>query len=172
MVSAKSVTHEASALPSGQDKSLCHLSPRPLASITGRIDSGLPSFFSSRDDVQRYCTVQRAGIPIILLSCWHRRRRRQPDDGGWSVRQLWGKRWPRGWRRGQAQELHGLSSRQVLRRGLPEAHRKQHKKECKKRAAELKDEQLYSQGHERPEGNFCPICTLPIPLPMGATVAA
>ena len=128
--------------------------------------------FFSRDDVQRYCTVQRAGIPIILLSCWHRRRRRQPDDGGWSVRQLWGKRWPRGWRRGQAQELHGLSSRQVLRRGLPEAHRKQHKKACKKRAAELKDEQLYSQGHERPEGNFCPICTLPIPLPMGATVAA
>ena len=46
------------------------------------------------------------------------------------------------------------------------AHRKQHKKACKKRAAELKDEQLYSQGHERPEGDFCPICTLPIPLPM------
>ncbi|EJK48616.1 hypothetical protein THAOC_32572 [Thalassiosira oceanica] len=46
------------------------------------------------------------------------------------------------------------------------AHRKQHKKACKKRAAELKDERLYSQGHERPEGDFCPICTLPIPLPM------
>jgi len=46
------------------------------------------------------------------------------------------------------------------------AHRKQHKKACKKRAAELKDEQLYSQGHERPEGDFCPICTLPIPLPL------
>ncbi|EJK50322.1 hypothetical protein THAOC_30725 [Thalassiosira oceanica] len=44
------------------------------------------------------------------------------------------------------------------------AHRKQHKKACKQRAAELKDEQLYSQGHERPEGEFCPICTLPIPL--------
>ncbi|EJK61586.1 hypothetical protein THAOC_17901 [Thalassiosira oceanica] len=43
-------------------------------------------------------------------------------------------------------------------------HRKQHKKECKQRAAELKDEQLYSQGQERPEGDFCPICTLPIPL--------
>ena len=28
------------------------------------------------------------------------------------------------------------------------AHRKQHKKACKQRAAELKDEQLYSQGHE------------------------
>ncbi|EJK45067.1 hypothetical protein THAOC_36342, partial [Thalassiosira oceanica] len=46
------------------------------------------------------------------------------------------------------------------------AHRKQHKKACKKRAAELKDEELYSQGHEWPEGDFCPICTLPIPLPM------
>ncbi|EJK45066.1 hypothetical protein THAOC_36341, partial [Thalassiosira oceanica] len=43
------------------------------------------------------------------------------------------------------------------------AHRKQHKRACKKRAAELKDEQLYSQGRERPEGDFCPICTLPIP---------
>ncbi|EJK69874.1 hypothetical protein THAOC_08828, partial [Thalassiosira oceanica] len=49
------------------------------------------------------------------------------------------------------------------------AHRKQHKKECEQRFAELeaKDEQLYSQGHERPEGDFCPICTLPIQLPMG-----
>ena len=47
------------------------------------------------------------------------------------------------------------------------AHRKQHKEACKKRAAELKDEQLYSQGLERPEGDFCTICTLPIPLPMG-----
>ena len=46
------------------------------------------------------------------------------------------------------------------------AHRKQHKKACKKRAAELKAERLYGQGHERPEGDFCPICTLPIPLPM------
>ena len=46
------------------------------------------------------------------------------------------------------------------------AHRKQHKKACKQRAAQLKDEQLYSQGHERPEGDFCPICTLPIPLSM------
>ena len=45
-------------------------------------------------------------------------------------------------------------------------HRKQHKKACKKRAAELKDEQLYSQGLERPEGDFCPLCTLPIPSPL------
>ena len=46
-------------------------------------------------------------------------------------------------------------------------HRKQHRRACKQRAAELKDEQLCSQGLERPEGDFCPICTLPIPLPMG-----
>ena len=46
------------------------------------------------------------------------------------------------------------------------AHRKQHKKACKQRAAELKDEQLYSQGLGRHEGDFCPICTLAIPLPM------
>ena len=49
------------------------------------------------------------------------------------------------------------------------AHRNQHKKACKQRVAELKalkDEQLYSQGHERPDSDFCPICTLPIPLPM------
>ena len=46
------------------------------------------------------------------------------------------------------------------------AHRKQHWKACKQRAAELEDERLYSQGLERHEGDFCPICTLPIPLPM------
>jgi len=46
------------------------------------------------------------------------------------------------------------------------AHRKQHKKACKKRSAELKDERLYSQGHKRPEGDVCPICTLLIPIPM------
>jgi len=45
------------------------------------------------------------------------------------------------------------------------AHRKQHKKACRQRAAELKDERLYNQGHERPEADSCPICTLPIPLP-------
>ena len=46
------------------------------------------------------------------------------------------------------------------------AHRKQHKKACKQRAAELEDEQLYSQGLQRAEGDFCQICTLAIPLPM------
>ncbi|EJK67449.1 hypothetical protein THAOC_11512 [Thalassiosira oceanica] len=43
------------------------------------------------------------------------------------------------------------------------AHRKQHKRACKQRAAELEDERLYNQGHERPEGDSCPICALPIP---------
>ena len=47
------------------------------------------------------------------------------------------------------------------------AHRKQHKKACKKRAAELKDERLYSQGHKRQEGDFCPLCLLAIPFPLG-----
>ena len=46
------------------------------------------------------------------------------------------------------------------------AHHKQHKKTCKLRAAELEDEQLYRQGLERPEWHSCPICTLPIPLPI------
>ncbi|EJK56223.1 hypothetical protein THAOC_23934, partial [Thalassiosira oceanica] len=45
-------------------------------------------------------------------------------------------------------------------------HRKQHKKACKKRAAELKDEKLYSQGHKRPESDFCPLCLLAISFPM------
>ena len=45
------------------------------------------------------------------------------------------------------------------------AHRKQHKKACKQRSAELKDERLYSQGHERSEEEFCPICTQPVPIP-------
>ena len=43
-------------------------------------------------------------------------------------------------------------------------HRKHHKVACKKRAAELKDERLYTQGQERSENDFCLICTLPIQL--------
>ena len=42
-------------------------------------------------------------------------------------------------------------------------HRPQHKKECKKRVAELRDEILFKQ----PEGTHlgdCPICCLPVPL--------
>ena len=42
-------------------------------------------------------------------------------------------------------------------------HRSQHKEECKKRAAELRDEILFKQ----PESSFlgdCPICCLPLPI--------
>ena len=42
------------------------------------------------------------------------------------------------------------------------SHRKQHKKECRERAAELKDEALFSQGHESLFGE-CPICMIPLP---------
>jgi len=79
------------------------------------------------------------------------------------VRQLWQKRW----HRRQAQEVHILPPRQILQRELPEGPpQAQHKKACKKRAAELEDEELYGRGLERPEGYSCPICTLPIPLRM------
>ena len=40
-------------------------------------------------------------------------------------------------------------------------HRPQHKKECKKRAAELHDEKLFN---EPPPPEECPICMLPLPL--------
>ena len=43
-------------------------------------------------------------------------------------------------------------------------HRPQHKRACKKRAAELKDEVLFKQ----PESSYvgdCPICCLPMPVP-------
>ena len=47
------------------------------------------------------------------------------------------------------------------------AHRPQHKKACKKWAAELHDEQLFS---EPPSLEDCPICMIPLPLdPGGAT---
>ena len=41
------------------------------------------------------------------------------------------------------------------------AHRVQHKKACKKRAAELHDEELFK---EHPPRDECPICFLPLPL--------
>ena len=41
------------------------------------------------------------------------------------------------------------------------AHRPQHKKMCKKRAAELRDEKLFKQP---PPAEECPICMLPLPL--------
>ena len=41
------------------------------------------------------------------------------------------------------------------------AHWPKHKRECKKRAAELKDEALFKESSARDE---CPICLLPLPL--------
>ena len=41
------------------------------------------------------------------------------------------------------------------------AHRRQHKRECKKRVAEIFDETLFRQP---PLGEDCPICFLPLPL--------
>ena len=44
------------------------------------------------------------------------------------------------------------------------AHRPQHKKACKKRAAELHDEKLFKQP---PPPEDCPICMLPLPISPG-----
>ena len=44
-----------------------------------------------------------------------------------------------------------------------EDHMPEHKKECKKRAAELKDEILFKQPENNHYGD-CPICCLPIPI--------
>ena len=43
------------------------------------------------------------------------------------------------------------------------AHRKQHKRACKKRAAELRDELLFKQPESSCYGD-CPICCLPLPI--------
>src|SRR6056300_307543 len=42
-------------------------------------------------------------------------------------------------------------------------HRKKHKKTCKKRAAEIRDDKLFRQPDESHYGE-CPICCLPLPL--------
>ena len=42
-------------------------------------------------------------------------------------------------------------------------HRPQHKNECKKRAAELRDEILFKQTESRDLGD-CPICCIPLPI--------
>ncbi len=42
-------------------------------------------------------------------------------------------------------------------------HRSQHKKACKKRAAEIRDDRLFTQPEESHLGE-CPICCLPLPL--------
>ena len=44
-------------------------------------------------------------------------------------------------------------------------HRPKHKKECKKRAAELKDEILFKQPESSHYGD-CPICCVPLPIDM------
>ena len=44
------------------------------------------------------------------------------------------------------------------------AHRLQHKKACKKRAAELHDDALFKDPHPRED---CPICMLPLPIDPG-----
>ena len=44
-------------------------------------------------------------------------------------------------------------------------HRPKHKKECKKKAAELRDELLFKQPESSCFGD-CPICCLPLPLPL------
>ncbi|KAL7547733.1 hypothetical protein ACHAWF_011010, partial [Thalassiosira exigua] len=43
------------------------------------------------------------------------------------------------------------------------AHRPKHKTECKRRAAQLKDEELFGKGHEHYLDD-CPICLMPMPL--------
>src|SRR5210317_816019 len=45
-------------------------------------------------------------------------------------------------------------------------HRPQHKKACKKRMAEIRDDNLFTQPDESHLGE-CPICCLPLPLDMG-----
>ena len=47
-------------------------------------------------------------------------------------------------------------------------HRPKHKKECKKRAAELRDELLFKQPESSHNGD-CPICLVPLPLDEGET---
>ncbi|KAK1734131.1 hypothetical protein QTG54_015134 [Skeletonema marinoi] len=42
-------------------------------------------------------------------------------------------------------------------------HRKQHKRDCKKRAAEIRDELLFKQPESTHLGD-CPICMIPLPL--------
>ena len=62
--------------------------------------------------------------------------------------------------------MHRLQTCEILQRRVVECqknHRPLHKKECKKRAAEIRDDRLFRQ----PDGSHlgeCPICCLPLPL--------
>ena len=49
--------------------------------------------------------------------------------------------------------------------GCQENHREQHKKECKRRKAELHDKDLFTQPNSSHVGE-CPLCCLPLPLIM------
>src|SRR6056300_1851030 len=48
-------------------------------------------------------------------------------------------------------------------------HRPQHKKACKKRAAELRDDKLFTQPDESHLGE-CPICCLPLSLDLSKSI--
>ena len=48
-------------------------------------------------------------------------------------------------------------------------HRPQHKKACKKRAAEIRDDKLFTENDESYLGE-CPICCLPLPLDMSKSM--
>ena len=48
-------------------------------------------------------------------------------------------------------------------------HRKQHKKECRKRAAELHDEILFKHSESNHWGD-CPICCLPVPIDVSKSI--
>ena len=49
-------------------------------------------------------------------------------------------------------------------------HRSQHKQECQKQVAELRDELLFKQPESSHHGD-CPICCLPLPLQGAGTTA-
>ena len=61
--------------------------------------------------------------------------------------------------------MHRLQNGEVLQPRLPSSAsseaRPKHKKECKRRAAELFDEELFK---DPPEGPECPVCMLPLPF--------
>ena len=64
-----------------------------------------------------------------------------------------------------------LQTCEVLRREMSERSRPKHKKECKKRVAELRDELLFKQPESTHLGD-CPICCLPLPIDTSKSVLA
>ena len=59
--------------------------------------------------------------------------------------------------------MHCLLSRQICSVKCQKEHRKKHKKECRRRAAELRDELLFKQPQSTHLGD-CPICCIPLPI--------